>query len=1014
MRDKRVLRRKFFYSFERLERRDLLSVSPVVSDYDFASGLGYDDPHVVSAIAAITTTNSQVPIHLYGIGPSMADAILPSTAQSQSLINLDDFRSDVRFAGIDGSGFSAVILDTGIDLNHPFFGPDSNGDGVADRIVHSHDFADNDTNASDVNGHGSNVSSIIASSNATHTGMAPGADIIHLKVFTDAGGGNFGYIERALQWVVANTATFNIASVNMSLGDSNNFASAVSLYGVGDEIAALAALDVIVVSASGNSFFNFNSAPGVSYPAADPNSLSVGAVFDGDIGGIQYGSGAIAFSTGPGRITPFSQRHSVLTDVMAPGAAITGANQNGGTVTQHGTSQASPHIAGIAVLAQQLANDVLGRRLSLAEYRNLLRSTSGTINDGDDENDNVINTNLNFPLVDVFALGQAISAMAGKPIGFAVAEDIVLPSNSPLEIRVTYSDNTGIDVSDLATGDIVVTGPNGFSATPVFQGVDINTDGTPRIATYFVPTPGLSWESSDNGTYSISIVENEVADIEGNFISAGVIGDFAVDIAPELGPDGFGYFASAAPYEFVDIASSGALILSGADDAAVAVAPGNGFEFNFYGVPYQSLFVNSNGLLTFGSGTPEFVNTDLTSSPSQPTIAAYWDDLHAPTSAGVYWQLIGAGDRQSLVIQWETRFWSDTGSISFQAILNEYDQSVRLNYRDLIGGAAPGEGGSATVGMKDSGTQGANRLVAVFNQAGTAYSRSGRSLDFHRGNRAPFGLDLSTDSVAESSAVGDAVAHLLARDYDLGDTHTFALVSGIGDEDNATFAILGDQLLLAAPLDFESKSTLSARIRVTDALGLDSEAIVSISVLDAPELVSAPVWGDGTQQRSLIQQVSFSFDGSVVIDSNAFLLERRGPNGGVVATTVHSIFNTATGQTDVRLTFAGEFVRGPGNALLDGYYQLTLFGEKIHRDAVAAKDFVIGDEEADGFFALYSDTNGDGLVGIAEFGGFRSTFGKTPSQAGYNPLYDFDGSGVGIIDFGQFRNRFGKPKLPWQ
>src|SRR5690606_15228652 len=123
--------------------------------------------------------------------------------------------------------------------------PDANNDGIADRIVYQYDFANNDNNATDYNGHGSNVSSIVASSDATYRGMAPGANVIHLKVFTDAGAGNFSYVEKALQWCVANAAAYNIASINMSLGDNANWSSAQSLYGISDELAALAAMDVI-------------------------------------------------------------------------------------------------------------------------------------------------------------------------------------------------------------------------------------------------------------------------------------------------------------------------------------------------------------------------------------------------------------------------------------------------------------------------------------------------------------------------------------------------------------------------------------------------------------------------------------------------------------------------------------------------------------------------------------------------------------------------------------------------
>lgn len=118
--------------------------------------------------------------------PFNGTTITPQLTQSGPLINIDDFRVDPVFAGIDGSGFSTVIIDTGIDLNHSFFGPDTDGNWIADRIVFSYDFSgSNDSDASDVDGHGSNVASIAASSNGTYTGMAPGANIIALKVFPD-------------------------------------------------------------------------------------------------------------------------------------------------------------------------------------------------------------------------------------------------------------------------------------------------------------------------------------------------------------------------------------------------------------------------------------------------------------------------------------------------------------------------------------------------------------------------------------------------------------------------------------------------------------------------------------------------------------------------------------------------------------------------------------------------------------------------------------------------------------
>ncbi|MBM4077524.1 MAG: peptidase S8, partial [Planctomycetes bacterium] len=96
------------------------------------------------------------------------------------------FHADPRFSNINGQGYSVVVIDSGIDLDHPYFGPDANGDGVADRIVYQYDFyGSNDSNASDGHGHGTHVAGIIGSSNTTYPGIAQNINVIALKVFSD-------------------------------------------------------------------------------------------------------------------------------------------------------------------------------------------------------------------------------------------------------------------------------------------------------------------------------------------------------------------------------------------------------------------------------------------------------------------------------------------------------------------------------------------------------------------------------------------------------------------------------------------------------------------------------------------------------------------------------------------------------------------------------------------------------------------------------------------------------------
>jgi len=337
-----------------------------------------------------------------------ADEVLSNTL-AEHLTNLDAYRANADYAALNGAGVTTVVIDTGIDLNHSFFGPDTNADGIADRIVFQWDFAENDADASDRHGHGSNVSSLIASSDALARGVAPQADLIALKVFTDAGSGNFGDLEEALQWTLSHVDSYHIGVINMSLGDGENWADAASMYGIGDELAALAAHGVIIVAAAGNSYYEYSGQLGVAYPAADPAVVAAGAVWSGDFGGqYRYGSGAIDVSTGAGRIAAFSQRDDTQLDAFVPGTRMLGANATGGTVTMYGTSQASAYLAGIATLAQDVAQQYLHRNLTTGEFAALLASSGNTILDGDDENDNVANTGLSFSTLDMLALANAI------------------------------------------------------------------------------------------------------------------------------------------------------------------------------------------------------------------------------------------------------------------------------------------------------------------------------------------------------------------------------------------------------------------------------------------------------------------------------------------------------------------------------------------------------------------------------------------------------------------------------
>jgi hypothetical protein len=420
------------------------------------------DAAIQAALARITTTAPADQIATVSdprpIGVSEFDVPQAALAEAGPLIGLPAFHSDSRFAGIDGSGYSIVVLDSGADLDHPFFGPDADGDGVADRIVYHADFVGDSPGGADLFGHGTHVTSIVASQDSTYPGVAPGVNIIELRVLNASGSGSAASIEAALQWAATHVTQYNIVGVNISLsfGDNSGSPTTRPELGIYDELAALAAQDVIISSASGNSFFTYNGIPGVSYPSSDPSSLSVGAVWDADAGGpFEWGSGARDVTTGADRITSFSQRHPTMTTVMAPGAAITAAAIGGGTTVMSGTSMAAPIITGVAALMQQLSVQTTGHRLSLSQFADWVSDTGISIFDGDDEDDNVPNTQQTYHRVDVMALADAVlsSGLSNLtvPKGLAVTSPEA-PAGGTARVSFTIANQGGADAGSFSSG----------------------------------------------------------------------------------------------------------------------------------------------------------------------------------------------------------------------------------------------------------------------------------------------------------------------------------------------------------------------------------------------------------------------------------------------------------------------------------------------------------------------------------------------------------------------------------
>ncbi|MFM6725754.1 MAG: RHS repeat domain-containing protein, partial [Dolichospermum sp.] len=171
--------------------------------------------------------------------------------------------------------------------------------------------------------------------------------------------------------------------------------------------------------------------------------------------------------------------------------------------------------------------------------------------------------------------------------------------------------------------------------------------------------------------------------------------------------------------EFIDISKTGQVLLGVQNADDVAVESDVPFAFKFYNNTYNRIGVSSNGLLSFGGTNSTYTNNDLSTGGGLglPSILPFWDDLETRSDQGataqVYTQTIGEPGNRKFIVQWHQveaySYTSQTGNITFEAILSEGTNAIQFNYLDVkFDGNTDqvhGSGKSATVGIWNNATQ---------------------------------------------------------------------------------------------------------------------------------------------------------------------------------------------------------------------------------------------------------------------------------------------------------------------
>jgi hypothetical protein len=335
--------------------------------------------------------------------------------------------------------------------------------------------------------------------------------------------------------------------------------------------------------------------------------------------------------------------------------------------------------------------------------------------------------------------------------GSVDAYSIAVAAGQTISVLVTPSNGlqAQVNLSGSSTTDVTASGASVAAGKPAaIQSVAITTTDT-----YIIAVSGLNG-SADSYTIQVYLnaalsstndgggrnqTLNSAQDIDPSFTDLGTTaqrGAVVGTLLPgDIGPDAFGYTGVTIAPQFVDISGTGKPILVGVNDGFQKLTSLSGFKFSLYGTTYTSLYVSSNGLITFGTGNSSFVNTDLTTAPPQAAIAPLWGNLvvSGGLNSAVYWQVLGTGAAQRMIVQWnQCSFYAGnhTGRLTFEVILNA-DGSIIYNYKNLNTGDYGSGGAAATVGIKDAGTQtqDGNRLLVSYESAGNQFIGSGKSVE---------------------------------------------------------------------------------------------------------------------------------------------------------------------------------------------------------------------------------------------------------------------------------------------
>ncbi len=254
----------------------------------------------------------------------------------------------------------------------------------------------------------------------------------------------------------------------------------------------------------------------------------------------------------------------------------------------------------------------------------------------------------------------------------------------------------------LTGGTVQATFSTGQTAVTLYDD-GAHQDGVANDGTY-----GGSWTPNAAGNVTITIRASKSGYTAATATVSGTVNQ------------AFAYVMQAGTYNWVDDSTATTIISSG-DDTVVSL--NLGFSFPFFDGVYSSVYVCSNGFLSFTTSSPYYSNTAIpnTANPNA-MIAPFWDDLVVTSSLGgrVTAQQLGASPNARMVITWgNIRHYGESvtsAPATFQVVLDERTGTITMQYANVtFATSSYTGGGNATVGIEN--LDGSEGLQYSYNQA---------------------------------------------------------------------------------------------------------------------------------------------------------------------------------------------------------------------------------------------------------------------------------------------------------